>query len=551
MKRRSFLKNSALAVGSTLLGPRILSEPARADATGATRPNLLFLMTDQQQSIALSLAGNKILPTPNLDALARSGAVFANAYSACPVCVPARTSILTGRSIRSTGVINNDAAERAGALTGQEGIFKCRTFDEVLVDNGYVAEYYGKWHTRNERGLKYANKPEVGQLPKLYKDFIAANKIPQPQPAGCVVDKTWGGAYMPDPLDQNYGDNAKLLAQLNGLPRRAKAEMARKLGIPASQGGEVGRAVVSAEHSITAYVAQQTISAIERLAKQTKPFSITCSIPPPHPPYIAPSPYYEMFPQKDMPLPASFRDPMANSPYEHSGNRIAWCQNPDTIGYLIGNYYGLVREADEWVGKILATLDRLNLRDNTLVVFLSDHGEMLGAHGMYSKMVFLDESSHIPMIFSHPGHIPKGREIVDPVGHIDVYATILDCLGVQAPASEGASLLPLMNGDTTAKRNPFTVSEWPEARVPNYMVRDSQWKLMFGNSPAARGLDALYDLKNDPYETRNLIGSNPDRNQYKSQAETMKDMLLAWLRQVNSPDIDGVTKRNILGSAIG
>jgi len=108
-----------------------------------------------------------------------------------------------------------------------------------------------------------------------------------------------------------------------------------------------------------------------------------------------------------------------------------------------------------------------------------------------------------------------------------------------------------MNGDTTAKRKPFTVSEWPEARVPNYMVRDSQWKLMFGNSPAARGLDALYDLKNDPYETRNLIGSNPDRNQYKSQAETMKDMLLAWLRQVNSPDIDGVTKRNILGSAIG
>ncbi|GAH04466.1 unnamed protein product, partial [marine sediment metagenome] len=183
--------------------------------------------------------------------------------------------------------------------------------------------------------------------------------------------------------------------------------------------------------------------------------------------------------------------------------------------------------------------------NNTLVIFTSDHGEMLGSHGMNSKMVFYEESAHIPLIMRLPGAIQPGTVVTTPVSHIDLFASILDYLGVNGHKSEGHSLRPLIEGRVYTRPD-FCVSEWPSNSVPNFMVRTAEWKFMFANSPGSKALDALYNLKDDPYELNNLIGNNPIRGYYLAQAEKMKTRLISWLESVNSPHLQGVINRPVI-----
>ena len=145
-------------------------------------------------------------------------------------------------------------------------------------------------------------------------------------------------------------------------------------------------------------------------------------------------------------------------------------------------YYGMVTEVDDGVGKILKRLDDLELADNTLVVFTSDHGEMLGEHGMHGKFVFYEGSVHVPLLLRLPGAIAPGTVIKAPSSHLDLFSTILDYCGKSGNASEGSSLRPLIEG---------------------------RWKLLYGRAANAPSLDALYDLQTDPHEVNNLIGNNP------------------------------------------
>ena len=169
-------------------------------------------------------------------------------------------------------------------------------------------------------------------------------------------------------------------------------------------------------------------------------------------------------------------------------------QDPENVKSGLSIYYGMVKEADENIGRLLRRLDEHGLTDNTLVVFLSDHGEMMGSHGMGSKMVFYEESAHVPLIMRFPGRIRPGTVVDNPVSTMDVFATVLDYLGVDAPQRESCNL---------RKSSPdFRVSEWPGENVPNFMVRTRDWKLIMAKNPASRARDALFHLREDPYEMR-------------------------------------------------
>lgn len=543
MERREFIRRTAGLAAAGALSPLLMG--------GSRRPNVLFLMTDQQQGAAMSCAGNGIISTPNLDRLARSGARFSNAYSACPICVPARTTILTGQSLCATGISQNGQLKRA--LTGKEGVLKQKTYHEVLAENGYTAEYWGKWHSVEERTKCFANRDRMDDGKEAYDAFLSEHgqTIPKPMP-GEVIDKQTLGPYTPDPLDARSGRTprtgsdveAQADAYVGSKSRRESRKSSKGKGDEdENSGGAYGRLAMPSEYSRTAFIGSRVLEAITRL-KDT-PFSIAGSFGPPHPPMVVSSPYYGMYPAKDMPLPASFRDNMENSPYAERAKAMTQYQDAKTIGYMISNYYGLIKEVDDWIGRILDTLDRTGLRDNTLIVFTSDHGEMLGAHGMYSKMVFYDEAARVPLLMSFPGKIPANTVIDDPVGHIDIFATILDCLGSAAPASQGASLLPLMMRDPAAARG-YCVSEWPHRNSPNYLVRTKRYKFLFANSKSSTALNALYDMRSDPYEMNNLIGSNPERSRYKEEAETMKQYLMEWLTRVGSPDAAGVRERPVI-----
>lgn len=376
------------------------------------KPNLLFIMTDQQRFDALSLAGNKVLKTPNLDRLAKQGAWFRHAYSQCAVCAPTRASMLTGRTVENHQILTNEVS----ASTKETGRMAMPTYDELLSKSGYRCEYYGKWHSPEFHTEVYQN-PELkakngksvfgpGGLTALYKDYLNIIFLKESLKPGELYDSFTARPYLMNPLDKRYGMTEEEVLKLN--KKYSQADLHGELKTPA-------------EHSFTAFQAKQTIGALERNKNNT--FSITCSFHFPHAPMLPVRPYSQMYPVKDMPVPASIADPMQNSPYRTQNGRLNNPEyaDPEKIKYMIADYYALVTEIDDWVGKILEKLVELGLEENTLVIFTSDHGDMLGAHGMREKNVFYEESAHIPLLIRFPGHIKPATTVDGYVSNVDLF----------------------------------------------------------------------------------------------------------------------------------
>jgi len=401
------------------------------------KKNLLFIMTDQQRFDALSIAGNKVLKTPNLDRLAKNGAYFKNAYTPAAVCAPARSSILTGHTVENTGMRNNERAY----FFKEDGLMSMPTFDEILSKEGYRCEYYGKWHSQTSHTEIYKNPKRFAKNGKsifqhggqkhVYMDYINEIFPKRELKSGELYDTFTKRPYKTDPLDKFHGVNPEELKNLN--PQRVQPDLHGELMVPK-------------EHSFTAFQAKETIDAIERLKDST--FSITCSFHFPHAPMLPPAPYYNMYTAKNMIPPFSINDNMENSPYKNANGRLGMREYADEekIKYMISNYYGLVTEIDDWVGKILDKLDELDLTENTMVIFTSDHGEMLGAHGMREKNVFYEESSHIPLMISLPKEINQGTNVAGYISLVDLFPTILDYLDVEEHPTDGKSLRGLIEG---------------------------------------------------------------------------------------------------------
>jgi arylsulfatase A-like enzyme len=526
------------------------SADAAAPAGGVSqRPiNLLFIITDQQRFDALGCMGNPVVRTPNLDRLARQGARFVNAYSSCPVCVPARTVILTGRSIESTKVRGN------GDVNSEE-VPNLVTFDQVLLRNGYQGEYHGKWHSPYKFALDYTrpvlwlngkqappgSKAEMSEA-EAFKKYVAAHVPERELKPGEYIANMYGRPYLPDKMDPaSTGEVTDRSAKRKKKKAQGKAADAQVSNQATTYGCLVD---VPPEHTLAAWTVKEGLEALDRL--KDMPFTLTVSIGPPHPPMVLPKPWFGMYPAAEMPVPVTIGDRRTNSPYARPGADVEGdaYRDPAKVRQMISDYYGLVSLDDEWIGRLLKRLDELGLADHTLVVFTSDHGEMLGDHGMHSKTVFYEGSAHVPLLMRLPGIIKAGTVVTAPVSHIDYYATVLDYLAMQGPPSEGRSLRPLIEGKGELDR--IAVSEWARGNVPGYMAFDGRWKLMFGRSADALSLDALYDLKSDPPELTNLIGSNPDRERYRAQAERMKGFLVAWLERTKSPNLEQVKARPLL-----
>jgi arylsulfatase A-like enzyme len=526
-----------------VLGLFIFSFTFITYAKSGKKPNLLFIITDQQRFDALSIAGNQVLKTPNLDRLANQGVWFKNAYTQCAVCGPSRASILTGCTVENHGILTNGLADSGTKQSAT--IMPQKTFDQILFENGgYHCEYYGKWHTPEFAASCYKNpvKNAVsgrsifgsnGDV-RFYKDNYLNQAYPKPPlKSGELYDTFTERPYIPNMLDKRYGMTQ---TQVNNS------------GISYAQPDLHGTIAIPDEHSLTAFRAKQTMEALERLKDST--FSITCSFHFPHAPML-PSKYYsDMFPVDEMSVPVSISDQMLNSPYYNSNSRTKNPEyaDPEKIKYLISDYYALVKEIDDWVGKILNKLDELGLAENTLVIFTSDHGEMLGAHGMREKNIFLEESAHIPMIIRLPGKIEPESVVEGYVSTMDLYATILDYTGVAGPVSDGKSLRGLI--DKTDKTNgKYVVTEWLNNgdKMPGYMILIEGWKMFIPYSETSTVIDALYNLNDDPYEMNNLLGSNPDKKNYTAKVNELHTDLVNWLKEHNSVHYEGVKNRNLTG----
>jgi arylsulfatase A-like enzyme len=503
------------------------------------RKNLLFIMTDQQSYDALSIAGNSVLKTPNMDRLARQGAYFKNAYTPSAVCCPARSVILTGHTVENTGMKNNDSYFDVDAA-----LMAMPTFDEILTAHGYHCEYYGKWHTSSHRAPgAYKNPVQYtsnghwifgpGGQGHIYLDYLKENAVKPKLQSGEFIENISRFPYAPDPIDRFYGMTVEELVAKN---------------LNHAQPDQHGKLLIDKEHTLTAFQAKQTLEALERLKDST--FSITLSFHFPHSPVVAAEPYYSMYPVKDMIPPVSISDNMENSPYKNANGRLKLTEYADSekIKYMMSNYYGLITEIDDWVGVILDKLDELQLTEKTMVIFVSDHGEMLGAHGMREKNVFYEESSHIPLMIRLPGEIETETTVDGYISLIDIFPTILDYLEIPKHESNGVSLRGLIEG-TDAEHGQYVVTEWDFRGdgEPNFMILRDGWKLMIPYSKSSTVLNALYDLNTDPFEMHNLIGNNPESEKYKAKAEELRACLLTWLAKNNSNHFNGVQERILVG----
>jgi choline-sulfatase len=507
-RRTAGLPSSALV--GFLLALVLTAAAARAEAAAdPSRPvNVLFLMTDQHRADALGCAGNPVVKTPNLDALAAGGTRFANAFTVVPYCSPTRAALVTGRYPSSLGLGRNIDAQ-GDPLRLRE---PCETYLHRLAALGYRCHQLGKWHLGDPAELTCfpeANRDEEALRRRMAERNHAAgtNRFDAAQRPG--ETERIGDVWLRTPIAEAH--------------RRLLQEKAR----PKQDIGLIGRSTVKPEFSYESVLADYCIELLTR--HRDEPFAITYSVSPPHALNVVPSPFYDRYDPATLPLPTTWTNPPAVWATTFASRMGSVCGEAGLREYT-RCYYGQVTMMDGCFGRILRALDELGLTDRTLVVFTSDHGNLLGQHGLMDKAVpaFYDDLMRVPLILRLPGRIPAGRTNHAWATSVDVAPTILDYLGAAPLAkAHGRSLRPLLEGKPDEEGSVFGERGPLDKPEVGRMIRTRQWKL----NVLPGGRKELFDLENDPNETRN-VADDPAR---AALIRTLTGQLRDHMRSVGDP----------------
>jgi arylsulfatase A-like enzyme len=456
-----------------------------------TRPNILFVYSDQHRFDCLGVNGHTLLGTPHIDGLAAEGINFTQAYTPIPVCVPTRNCLLHGQwSTSHLAIANHDTEAPRPARSGLP------SFTRTLHDAGYSLAHVGKWGVHPE---KEPTHPDYG-----YDRYVSTSDYPrwrEARGAPPLPRTTWEGG-----LDPGIGPEASRLA----------------------------------------WGAEETIRLLERAASGDHPFFIRWDTPEPHLPNIVPEPYYSLFPpEKITPWP-SFPDPLTGKPYIQGQQRRTWGVEGWTWAQwapVVSRYLGQLSLLDAQIGRLLEALDDLKLAENTLVVYSTDHGDLGGGHGMVDKhYVMYDDVVRVPLVARWPGRIVPGTVCDAFVSHsLDLATTFCDVAGAIAPQTfQGQSLVPLFEG-TRSNDRPDIFAMYHGNQFGLYsqrMVRDRQWKYVWN----ATAEDELYHLEQDPGELRNLA---TDRS-HLEELRRLRRRLVAWMEATGDPLLNGWNRTQLL-----
>jgi arylsulfatase A-like enzyme len=308
--------------------------------------------------------------------------------------------------------------------------------------------------------------------------------------------------------------------------------------------------ILDQKWSHTSFVRNLTLETLQEAKDTGLPFNITASFNFPHPPVIATDPAFSLYRDKDgrpikeldALISPSIDDRSKTSPYNLSTkDAVAYYYDRTKITDFMSVYYGLVSEVDGGIGEIVQKLKDIGEYDNTLIIYCSDHGETLGAHGLIGKFVFYEESILVPLILKLPNSAHKGLKIERPVNLTDLFATILDyTIGETKEDSEGKSLRTLIENPQTKQWKDYTVSEWAAERLPVLCVITKDWKFLAGKNDKTRS--ALYDRKKDPNELVNLLYdiSDEEREKYRGTVNDLKNKLLEYMTEIHHADTETV-----------
>ncbi len=475
-----------------------ISRPATAFQSSSPRPpNVVLLMSDQHRRDAMGAAGSSVAQTPNLDRLAREGVRFTNAYCANPVCTPARASLLTGLYTHNHGAWNN-----ATPWPRQHP-----TIAHFLSRAGYQTALIGKMHfvDAQTHGFDYHLDfndwfQQLGPKIRLY-----ANELEFPN----------SGSGLPQ-IDDLWRDT--------GDPWKADREPDGRLGPVAV--GRVSR--IPGEDQFETFVARESVRFLRQHGREA-PFFLVASFLKPHDPFMPTQRFADRFPPSSMHLSATWgKVHLGAAPAEvrrsiERNRPTPELSDPEQARRRMAFYFASLAEMDDALGKVLAALDELDMTRDTIVVYTSDHGEMLGDHGLWQKFQFYEPSCGIPLLVRAPGLAPAGQTCAMPVSHVRVAATL--CELCEAPQPSG------LDGDSFARQirqpaeaPPATIFAEYALRTPaaKYMIREGAYKYTF----RAHDAEELFDLAADPIEMRNLALEPSAKN----KARQMKEKLFAWYR---------------------
>ncbi|MCF6175815.1 MAG: sulfatase-like hydrolase/transferase [Victivallaceae bacterium] len=442
------------------------------------QPNILLLFMDQLRFDAICTAGNPHMQTPNIDRLVKEGALFTNAYTPNPVCVPARHNLLTGLTAKHHGFFNNG---------GNPLDYKIPTMPRLLADHGYETRAIGKMHFKPARRHHGFDKMELmEELPDTREEDEYAMYLKK----------------------QGYGQ----VQNIHGV---------RNLLYMTPQ-----HSLVPDEHHGSNWVGDRSVDFIKN-NNGRHPFFLWSSWIAPHPPFDIPESYKNLYRDSNIPTPIENDTPLsARAKYQRFYMDFP---NKDYITEMRRYYYSAVTLIDENVGKIIDSLEAIGQLDNTMIILAADHGEMLGDHGLGQKMLPYDSCAKIPFIVRYPKHFKAGTKITDFVDLNDILPTFLDLSGTEYPGDyelPGESLLKISHQGT--KDRTLQYMEHNSEQLRWISMRDKTHKY---NYYYAEGYEELFNLEADPEEKINLLYSHGDDKAVVAKKHCLKTKLLEYERK--------------------
>lgn len=424
----------------------------------AEKPNVLFIITDQQHPAISGFRGNPAVKTPNLDALAADGMHFTRTYVACPVCGPSRAAYMFGKQVYQIENWYNGKAWPKDEVT----------WAQRVTDSGYTTAHYGKMDS-----------------PGLYDQL--------------GFTEEWHSTKRPVRLTQ--GVDARFLPN---KPRGAKGHLkVRTFKLNDYKPGSKGQRNYSLDRPST----DRALEFIKKQKGSDKPWMVHLGLLMPHWPFTLPQKYFDMYADVEIPMPydAKFPNKEMHPALQHfqAWDKLDVPPSDAQLKKALRAYYGMITCIDDMVGELVAQLKQDGMYENTYIIFTSDHGDNLGEHGMIgNKHTPMEGSVAVPLLITGPS-VKRGAKVDTPVALVDMYPTIMEMTGVKYddPEMPGVSLLPILLGKEPAMdRTVF--SEWHGVGFQGawYMLANQHYKYIYYE----RDRPSLFDMQADPHEMTDL-----------------------------------------------
>ncbi len=520
-----------------------------------SRPNILFIITDQLRPDHTGFGRNPIVQTPNLDKLAKESMQFERAYTAHPLCGPSRRTIMTGRMPSVHG----------GWANGTQLDWDANTFVRVLREHGYRTGHVGKLHLQDVFG----GPPDdiKDDMPPVYPLKGKGDAVTPKWEDG------WGDwetryrhrdEWVEMPADFYGFDSVELISEHGDCPEGHYFHWAKENGLdPSTMGGptnalqrfdewdQIYQSSVPEELYPTTYVTERSIDFLEKTQEDERPFFLFASYPDPHHPFTPPGRYYDMYDPESIPLPETFYDSHENSmPHvqkvvadrgrNHRGP-FPFCVNEAQFRKASAVEYGSITMIDEGVGQILATLKRLGLDENTVIIFTSDHGDAFGDHGLMLKhAIHYLGVVNVPLLIKAPG-MQSGRSN-SFASLLDLGQTLLELANCpEYKGMQGHSLCPILKDPTASVRNQVLVEEGMPIDVTG---QGSAYCLRTLITDEARltiyeGFEhgELFDLQADAGEMNNLFGKLDGQQLQAKMMEKLAYTLMSYSHHGKAPEV--------------